>query len=348
MVETIPVIILNWNGVMDTLSCVDSVLAQDYPAVRVLLVDNGSDGDDADVLAGHFGQDPRVTLVCNTQNLGFTKGNNRILAGLLEAEDCPPFVFLLNNDTVIEPDCLRRLLACAQETGAGMVGARMVNYFDRTRMDNAGHRMLNTAEIIPLGHGDPVGFHDERMDTMGACAGAALYRTAMLRDIGLFDPFFDTGYEDAELGARAVFLGYRSVYEPTAVVYHKVSQSVRKVMGYGYLLRIQVNIFYTYFKLMPRLALVLNLPSLVFKYGMVLLIDILFFRVKFLRIMLHAFHASFFIHGRAIRNARRDFQRKHKPRSFPLLRRLECFLLFDTRRFFRHVVFRRKVIFENY
>ncbi len=348
MQHTIPVIILNWNGVSDTLACVESVLAQDYPAVRILLVDNGSAGDDAGILERRFGREPGVSLVRHAANLGFTHGNNRILDALLKSEDCPPYVFLLNNDTEIEPDCITRLVACAEETGAGMVGARMVNYFDRTRMDNAGHRMLNTAEIVPVGHGEPTGLHEVRQDTMGACAGAALYRTAMLRDIGLFDPFFDTGYEDAELGARAAFLGYRCVYEPTAVVYHKVSQSVRKVMGYDYLLRIQVNIFYTYFKLMPGPALCWNLPALVFKYGMVLLIDILFVRLKFLRIMLHAFHASFVIHGKDILRARREFQRKYRPASLPVLRRLECFLLFDARRFFRHVVFRRKVIFENY
>lgn len=349
MSPTIPIIILNWNGIDDTLECMESLWEQKYSNFKVFLVDNGSKNDDAQILRERFSNHPKVSLIFNEENLGFTRGNNEILRQIIHSEQDYPYVVLLNNDTVVEPDWLQQLVCCAEETNAGMVTSKMVNYFDHSRMDNAGHRMLNTAEIIPIGHMHPIEEFNERFENMGSCAGATLYDVKMLREIGIFDEYFETGYEDAELGVRAVVTGYRSVFEPRAVVYHKISQSVNKVLNYEYLLKIQLNIFYSYFKLMPTMAILVSLPSFIFKYGSILIIDIVFLRIKFLKIMCDAIYRTVFQERKKIAAARKAFHESHKTvSSWEILRKQEFFLWFDIKRFFKYVILRRPTTFEKY
>ena len=170
----------------------------------------------------------------------------------------------------------------------------------------------------------------------------------MLREIGIFDEYFDTGYEDAELGVRATVLGYKCIFEPTAIVYHKISQSINKIRNYEYLLKIQLNIFYTYFKLMPSLVLLINIPSFLFKYGSVILIDVIFYRPAFLKIILDAFYRTIFKERKKIMVSRRAFFKNHRPISaFRILHKQTFFLWFDIQRFFKYVVFRKPTEFER-
>ncbi len=349
MKQPIPIIILNWNGIEDTLECMASLQRQNYSNFNVWLVDNGSDERNVQLLKENFTGQPGVNLVFNPENLGFTRGNNAILKAILSEGESPEYIALLNNDTAADPAWLENLVTCAKETGAGMVTSKMVNYFRHNCMDNAGHKMLNTAEIIPLGHGEPVANYERRFENMGSCAGATLYSVEMLRHIGIFDEYFETGYEDAELGARAIVLGYKSVFEPNAIVYHKVSRSVGKVLNYEYLLKIQLNIFYSYFKLMPLPILLINLPSLLFKYGSVLLIDVVFLRISFLKIMLDAIYRTLFLERKRILASRREFFKNHRPvSSWAILKKMEFFLWFDIKRFVKYVLLRQPTMFERY
>ena len=77
----------------------------------------------------------------------------------------------------------------------------------------------------------------------------------MLEEIGLFDEFFSTGYEDAELGLRAMLAGYTQIFAPEAVVRHRIGASIDKIRDRRYAVRLQVNINYTYLKLMPGRSL---------------------------------------------------------------------------------------------
>jgi hypothetical protein len=349
MSPAIPILILNWNGIEDTLECLSSLFEQRYSNFNIYLADNGSDERNVRLLKDNFAHHPKVTLIFNENNLGFVRGNNAMMASLIAPDKNFRYIVLLNNDTVVDKDWLQELVRCAEETGAGMVTSKMVNYYDRRFMDNAGHRMLNTAEIIPAGHMEPVENYTQPFENVGPCAGAALYSVEMLRNTGIFDEYFETGYEDAELGIRAVVLGYKSIFEPKAIVYHKISRSVNKVLNYNYLLKIQLNIFYSYFKLMPLPVLLINLPSLIFKYGSVLLIDIVFLRIRFLKIMTHAIFRTLFRERKTILRSRRAFFTSHQPvPSLTILKKLEFFLWFDIKRFYKYVILNRPTTFERY
>ena len=137
MSPTIPIIILNWNGIEDTLECGESLMKQSHPDFIVYLVDNGSDERNVRLLCEHFNHHPKIRLIFNEKNLGFTRGNNAVLRSILTEKTPPKYVALLNNDTAVEPDWLSQLVRCAEASGAGMVSSKMVNYYDRSRMDNA-------------------------------------------------------------------------------------------------------------------------------------------------------------------------------------------------------------------
>jgi len=344
----IPVIVLNWNGLDDTLECMEVLLKQTYPDFHVFLIDNGSDHNDAQTLQENFGKNDKVSIIANAQNLGFTKGNNRIMEMILKDHPDVEYIALLNNDTKVEVEWLSNLVKSAKSNGASMVSSKMIDYFNPNIMDNAGHQMLNTSEIIPYGHREPIENYNSVFENVGSCAGATLYSTKMLRQIGVFDEYFDTGYEDAEIGVRATVLGYKCIFEPSARVLHKISQSTNKIRDYEYVLKIQLNIFYTYFKLMPLTVLLVNLPSFLFKYGSVFLIDIVFYRPFFLRIMSDAFYRTFFKERKKILASRRAFFNKHKPISaWQILRKQTFFLFFDIRRFIKFMVLRKPTDFER-
>jgi len=324
----------------------DSLMQQTYPHFHIFLADNGSEMGDVEALEANFGTHPKITLRLNKENLGFTKAHNLIFEELLEQDY--EYIVTLNNDTVQEPNWLQELVNFAEEKGADMVSSKMINFFDRNIMDNAGHQMLNTAEIIPYASGEPIGQWNAPFQNVGPCAGAALYRADMLRQIGTFDERFTTGYEDAELGVRACILGYSAWYAPQAIVYHKVSASINKVINYDYKRTIQEHILYTYYKLMPKTVQWINFPSFVFKYGAVFMIDIVLRRKVFYKVMKEAWQNTLGPNQEAIQAARASYYKSGKPVStYRILRMQRFFLWFDMVRFWKFVVLKERGFFEK-
>lgn len=349
MTPPIPIIILNWNGLEDTRECIDSLERQTYQDYIIYLVDNGSNPKEVEALQMLYAQHPKIQLHFNPDNLGFTRGNNVVLRELLTREKDLPFVVLLNNDTQVSPQWLAQLVKTAEQQQADMVASKMINYYERSRMDNAGHQMLNTLEILPLGNEEPITVFNAPLENMGPCAGAALYTTAMLRDIGLFDEHFQNGYEDVELGLRGIICGYRSVYAPQAVVYHKVSRSVNKIRDFEYTLSIQRHVYYIIAKLIPTGAFLACLPFFLFRTLAAFGINSLFFRRKFLRIQYHAIRWVFTDGWRELRQNRKEFFSRHQAiSSRKLIGKMDFFLKKDIQRFYKYLIRGEKMVFEKY
>ncbi len=337
----VPIIILNWNGIEDTIECLYSLESLEGVPYHVYLVDNASKKPQPEQLQKLYGQKPKVSLIFNKKNLGFTKGNNNILKNLIEDPKIK-YVVLLNNDVVVTPGWLRSLLNCAEKNKAHMIASKMINYYDRSIMDNAGHYMLNTAEILPLGHSKPITDYQRAFTNIGACGGATLYSTQMLRHIGIFDEFFETGYEDAELGLRANLMGYQSFFCPEAVIFHKGSRSIDKIRNAEYMIRIQRNIFYTYFKLMPKTFLAKNLPWAVFKYFSIVLVNVLIMRFAVVRLHFKTLKMLFGSDiPKALLKRKNFYANKNEISLHPFTRdSIKFFLKTDLRRFWKFYVLR--------
>ncbi|RME45924.1 MAG: glycosyltransferase family 2 protein, partial [Chloroflexi bacterium] len=114
-------IVLNWNQPKMTAECLDSLARQDYPNYRVVVVDNGSTDGSAAILRRRY---PWAEIVEISQNIGYSEGNNVGIEYALEQG--ADYLFLLNNDTEVDPHMLGRLVEVAEaQTEAGMVGPTM-------------------------------------------------------------------------------------------------------------------------------------------------------------------------------------------------------------------------------
>jgi GT2 family glycosyltransferase len=219
---TTSLIIVNWNGRDLLADCLPSVKAQTMPAREIIVVDNGSTDGSVEFLKDSF---PDVRVIRLGKNCGFALANNigiRLASGTRIA--------LLNNDTVVDSRWLEQLnRALDEQPEVGFCASKMLMYRDPNIIDAAGD-MLGIAKAYKRGHGRPNGTEfNEPAFVFGACAGAALYRREMLADIGLFDETFVTNLEDVDLSFRAQLAGYKCIYVPTAVVYHKVGETKGRI-----------------------------------------------------------------------------------------------------------------------
>jgi len=126
----VSIIILNWNGLNDTIECLESLKKINHPNCdyEIIVVDNGSKGNDADVLEEKYKN--YINLIRNKENLGFTGGNN---IGIKEAiKHGAEYVLLLNNDTIVELDFLDELIKTAlQDEKIAIVGSVIADYYTK-------------------------------------------------------------------------------------------------------------------------------------------------------------------------------------------------------------------------
>lgn len=217
--SAVGIVIPNWNGRELLSACLKSVFLQSLPPADVVVVDNASSDGSVEWIRSAF---PNVRLIANDRNRGFGAAVNE---GILACKT--PFVFLLNNDTEMEPDCLERLLEAAKAyPDYGSYAPKMMDFFDRRVLDGAGDAMGRWGAGYRIGTGEiDDGRFDRFRPVFGPCAGAALYRRSLFEDIGLFDEAFFAYVEDVDLNVRAASAGYRCLYVPTARVYHMGSRS---------------------------------------------------------------------------------------------------------------------------
>lgn len=222
----VSVIILNWNGLKFLPECLDSLAAQSFHDFEVVLVDNGSQDGSVEFLRERY---PWVKLLALQENTGFAEGNNRGLAAATGE-----FIVALNNDTRVEPEFLEELVSvAASHPKAGMVAAKMLNYYEPGRIDAVALKI----GVNGLGYNIGVGELDARQyDTgvrpFGPCGGAALYRRAMLEQVGFFDADFFAYYEDFDLAWRGRLAGWDCASAPRAVVYHVHSATSGEYSGF--------------------------------------------------------------------------------------------------------------------
>ena len=219
------IVILNWNGWQDTLSCLRSLHHITYPRYHIVLIDNCSTDTSPNEFTSSL--DSTVTFFPLKENLGFAKGCNFGMKYALESLD-PQYILLLNNDIEVEPDFLDKMVQAAETSGAGMAQALMLKQWDHTIIDSTGH-IIVWGQVEDRGNREiNTGQYTDNRNLIGVSGAAALYRSEMIRKIGMFDESFDSGFEDSEYSWRAYKKGWKTVYSPTAVIYHKRNISVIK------------------------------------------------------------------------------------------------------------------------
>ncbi|WP_119066081.1 glycosyltransferase family 2 protein [Rubrobacter indicoceani] len=210
----VSVVIPNWNTRKFLGMCLGSLERQLFRDFSIVLVDSGSEDDSLEYMAENF---PDVRVIALGENRGFAAAVN---AGIRSGGS--ELVVLLNNDTEQDPLWLESLVSAADSyPEAGFFATKMLDFSDRRYLDGAGDSIRPDGLPYRLGHGErDRGQFDRRAYAFGACAGAAMYRRAMLGKVGVFDEDFGSYCEDGDLNFRAQLAGYRCLYVPEAVVYH--------------------------------------------------------------------------------------------------------------------------------
>ncbi len=218
----IAVVVLTWNGREDTLACLRSVMALDWPDLDVVVADNGSlDGTEEAVARAY----PAVHVVRNGENLGFSEGNNRGIAAALERG--AEAVLILNNDTTVPPELLATL-ADALGDGVGAISP-VVRYADGSR------RIWFAGSLYDprLGHaGRPSRWESgkeelpaEPVEIDRAAGAAMLVSRTTIECLGAFDPELYYLYEDVEWSLRMRSAGLTVLLDPRTSVSHTGSAS---------------------------------------------------------------------------------------------------------------------------
>jgi hypothetical protein len=215
----ISIIIPNWNGRRFLEICLPSLRRQTFGNFSVIVVDNGSQDGSVEWMREAF---PEMDVLELPENRGFGGGVN---AGILRSKS--PLIFLLNNDTELAPECLDQLVdAAAIWPEADSFAPKMLDFFDRSRLDGTGDGIFRGGAGYRIGTGEP----DELrfnipMPVFGACAGAALYRRRFFERAGLFDADFFAYLEDVDLNLHACRMGLICRYVPSARVFHMGSMT---------------------------------------------------------------------------------------------------------------------------
>jgi GT2 family glycosyltransferase len=225
------VIIPNWNGAHHLPACLDSLREQTYANFETILVDNGSTDNSLELLARDY---PEVRVLALPSNRGYAGGCK---AGFEAASG--EILVVLNNDTAVTPTWLEALLAALdRHPEAGMATPKVLLWDDHTRLHTTGDYVR--ANGIPDSRGvwqQDEGQYDQEPYVFGASGVAPAYRRAMLDEIGLFDADYQSYCEDVDLSWRAQLAGYRCVYAPDSVLYHKVSATGKGVLRSFYVAR---------------------------------------------------------------------------------------------------------------
>ena len=216
------VVILNWNGLDDTLQCLENLQKISYTNYEVVVVDNGSANNEAATICQEY---PKVHLIQNSTNLGYTGGCNQgIEYGLTHGAD---YILLLNNDTIPQKNSLDKLVAFADSTPNAGPLSPVILYDDRKTIWFAGAttrlgitRHAHKGELL-----DAVHLPEQPFITESVPGTAMLVRAKLLQEIGLFDNTFFAYYEDVDLCRRAKRAGYEAYVVPGSIIYHKKSAS---------------------------------------------------------------------------------------------------------------------------
>jgi GT2 family glycosyltransferase len=217
-VPLISVIIPNWNGKHFLAECIDSLTEQTFRDFETILVDNGSTDGSAEFAEERYGK--FIRIIRNKKNLGFTGGNN---VGIEAARG--KYIVLLNNDTWTERTWLEELAkAASSDPSIGMWASKVNSYNRRDRIEAVGELIYWDGLTRSRGQYELERGQYEEMEEIffpPGCGG--MYRKAVFDEIGLFDEDFFAYADDAEIGIRARLAGWKGLYVPRAVLYHKNS-----------------------------------------------------------------------------------------------------------------------------
>lgn len=227
--KKVAVIIVNYNGEKYLPDCLESIAKVNYNGLfKVVVVDNNSEDNSLPIIKSF--DNLQIKLIENEKNLGFAEGNNMGIRWAME--NGFDYVYLLNQDTIVEPDFLSRAVELAKsDDKISSVQSLLLLWPKRDKINSWGN------EIHYLGFGYSGGYKRKYNESkikdkeINYSSGAGcLLKLKALKEIGLFDSDLFMYHEDLDLGWRMKLAGYKNMLASKSIVYHKYefSRSIKK------------------------------------------------------------------------------------------------------------------------
>lgn len=216
----VDIITVNWNGWKDTIECLESLTKLDYANFSVIVCDNGSQDDSVEQLTNWLDTNSKiqVQLIETKKNLGFAGGNNIGIKQALKA-GCD-YIWLLNNDTVVDKDALKSMVSYAQEHHNTICGSKLMYYDTPSKVQALGNKLntyLGTTKFI---------VEEKEMNQIDYLVGASmLIPQQVFKDVGLLSEEYFLYYEEADLWQKCKGkYDFRCVLN--SLVYHKEGAAI--------------------------------------------------------------------------------------------------------------------------
>lgn len=215
------IVLLNYKTSALTLDCIESIRKSSYKAYQIVVVDNESSDKTASDFLGYTD----VFLIRAQENLGFAGGCNIGINFALSHD--ADYIMLLNNDTIIEPDMLQKMIDSADDFTAIVpkmyyadpVGKKIIWYA-------GGEILAKRANGVHYGiHCIDNGQFDEKKYITFATGCCLMMSRVMIEQVGFLDENYFMYCEDTDLSLRILKAGWKILYLPEAVLWHKVSSS---------------------------------------------------------------------------------------------------------------------------
>ena len=217
----VSIIVVNWNGERLLNSCLETLCRQTYGEREVIVVDNGSTDSSVRSVRERF---PQVEIVELAENKGFTGGN---IEGLQACKG--EFIALVNNDTCPDEKWLENLIQpMIEDSSIGICASKLL--MDGTgKINSAGDGVTTAGVGFNRGLWRDASYYNSLEAVFGGCGAAVLYRRKMLETIGFLDENFFLYDEDTDLNFRAQLAGWKCMYVPSAIVYHKANATAGRL-----------------------------------------------------------------------------------------------------------------------
>lgn len=226
--ERVLALVVNWNGREVLPATLEALRSTVHPELEIVVLDNASTDGSADVV-----QDP-VRLVPLAENLGYGGALNAVLRTLIRPGDhsrsnVADYFLLLNNDILVEPETVSRLVELAREKGPGIYGPKVLLQGRPGRLDAAWGRITWSHVLASFaGKGARDGERYDRVRRVQLLLGCALLvHPRVFQDVGFFDEDYFMYHEEVDLLFRAGQRGYPAYYCPAARVHHRSAHSTR-------------------------------------------------------------------------------------------------------------------------
>lgn len=214
--------VLNWNGLDDTLLCLDSIRKQTIDNYEIIVVDNGSAEEQKIVLRGI----KDITLIDLPENTGFTGGQ---IAAFEKANG--EFLALINNDAVIAPDWAAEALKSFQghPKVAAVGGKAFLWDINKKQSPFSEENSFYSYQVVNLisGHTRTLTYGENEVAIDSVSGSGVMINRKAINKVGYFDNTFFAYYEETDLFARFKRAGFQVLYNPRMHTWHKIAQSTK-------------------------------------------------------------------------------------------------------------------------